>query len=175
VNGRLLSVVAPSLALVAFANSPWSAQHDQWGGKKATAAQDAALLASAHHDVEEANAAWLPGLKQRDASAIVAAYADDGVFVTSDGRSFQGRSGIERMYEERFPKLGQIVGGGVVQEGTAVAGTWIYEWGHAWLETAAQRAGDPPVKSGGSYLTVWQRESPNGRWRIVRNLALPRD
>jgi ketosteroid isomerase-like protein len=31
--------------------------------------------------------------------------------------------------------------------------------------------GGAPARSGGAYLTVWQRE-PDGHWRIVRNLAL---
>ena len=131
----------------------------------------AALLASARPQIEAANAAWLPGLRNRDAKAIVDAYADSGVFVTTQGEAIRGRDAIARMYESRFPLLGAILGGEVVQEGMAVVGDRIYEWGHASLEMAGRAPGDPPRRSGSAYLTVWQRDAA-GRWRIVRNLAM---
>jgi hypothetical protein len=31
-------------------------------------------------------------------------------------------------------------------------------------------AGAPPVRSGGSYVTIWERQA-DGHWRIVRNMA----
>lgn len=46
----------------------------------------------------------------------------------------------------------------------------IAEWGQAWLELAPEVKGEAPTRSGGTYLTVWQRET-DGHWRIVRNLA----
>ena len=110
----------------------------------------AALLASARPQIEAANAAWLPGLRNRDAKAIVDAYADSGVFVTTQGEAIRGRDAIARMYESRFPLLGAILGGEVVQEGMAVVGDRIYEWGHASLEMAGRAPGDPRRRSGGA-------------------------
>lgn len=131
----------------------------------------AAVLASARPEIEAANAAWLPGLRQRDARAIAAAYADSGLFVGADGVVTRGRAAVVDMYAARVPRLGEIRDGGVVQDGLAVAGQGlVYEWGHAWLELAPRAAGGAPVRSGGSYLTVWRHES-DGHWRIVRNLA----
>lgn len=131
----------------------------------------AAILASARSDIEAANAAWLPGLQHRDAGAIAAAYADSGLFVAGDGTVTRGRVAVARMYAERFPRLRPIRSGAVVQDGLTVLGpTRIAEWGHAWLELAPERRGEPPTRSGGTYLTVWQREA-DGHWRIVRNLA----
>ena len=131
----------------------------------------AAVLASARPEIEAANAAWLPGLQQRDAQSIAAAYADSGVFISPDGTVTRGRAAVARMYTARFPRLPEIRSGAVVQDGVAVAGpTLVYEWGHAWLELAPGAAGQPPGRSGGSYLTVWRRES-DGHWRITRNLA----
>jgi len=130
------------------------------------------VLSGAKGEIDAANAAWVPGLRNRDAAAITAAYAEDGIFVAPDGTVTRGRVAITAMYAARFPKLREILGGAVVQDGTAViSSTLIYEWGHAWLEMAPVRAGDPPVRSGGSYLTVWQRGA-DGHWRITRNLAL---
>jgi ketosteroid isomerase-like protein len=131
----------------------------------------AAILASARPEMDAANAAWLPGLQHRDAAAIVAAYADSGLFVAGDGTVVRGRDAVAQMYAGRFPRLRPIRAGGIVQDGLTVLGaSRIAEWGHGWLEMEAERAGAPPVRSGGSYLTVWERQS-DGHWRIVRNLA----
>lgn len=147
---------------------------------KSTAARDtgrvrldtAAILASARPEIDAANAAWLPGLRQHDAKAIAAPYADSGLFIAGDGTVTRGRAAVARMYEARFPKLRPIRAGGIVQDGLSVlAPTRIVEWGHGWIEMEPERAGAPPVKSGGNYLTVWERQA-DGHWRIVRNLAL---
>jgi len=131
----------------------------------------AAILASARPEIDAANAAWLPGLRGRDADAIAAAYADSGLFVAGDGAVTRGRAAVARMYAARFPRLPAIRGGAVVQDGLTVLGpARIAEWGHAWLELAPARDGEPPRRSGGTYLTVWEREA-DGHWRIARNLA----
>lgn len=131
----------------------------------------AAILASARPEIDAANAAWLHGLRQRDAKAIAAAYADSGLFISPDGTVTRGREAIARMYAARFPHLRPIRDGGVVQGGLTVLGpTRVAEWGYAWLDMDPERGAGPPVRSGGTYLTVWDREA-DGRWRIVRNLA----
>ena len=131
----------------------------------------AAILASARPEIDAANAAWFPGMQRRDADAIAAAYADSGLFIAGDGAVTRGRAAVARMYAARFARLRPIRNGGVVQDGLTVVGpTRIVEWGHGWLELAPERDGQPPVRSEGSYLTVWQREA-DGHWRIVRNLA----
>jgi uncharacterized protein (TIGR02246 family) len=131
----------------------------------------AAILSSARPEINAANAAWLPGLQRRDADAIAAAYADSGLFIAGDGTVTRGRAAVARMYAARFPALPPILAGAVVQDGLTVLGpTRIAEWGHGWLELAPERDGAPPRRSGGTYLTVWQREA-DGHWRIVRNLA----
>lgn len=131
----------------------------------------AAILASARPEIDAANAAWLPGLRRHDAGAITAAYADSGLFISRDGTVTRGRDAITRMYAARFPRLRPIRDGGVVQDGLTVLGpTRIAEWGYAWLAMEPERGAGPPVRSGGTYLTIWDREA-DGHWRIVRNLA----
>lgn len=131
----------------------------------------AAVLASARPEIDAANAAWLPGLQRRDAGALAAAYADSGLFVAGDGKVTRGRAAVARMYAERFPRLRPIRAGALVQDGLTVLGpARIAEWGHGWLELAPERDGAPPGRTGGTYLTVWEREA-DGHWRIVRNLA----
>ena len=131
----------------------------------------AAILASARPEIDAANAAWLPGLQRRDAVAIAAAYADSGLFVAGDGTVMRGRAAVVVMYAERFRRMRPIRAGALVQDGLTVLGpTRIAEWGHGWLELVPEREGAPSERSGGTYLTVWQREA-DGHWRIVRNLA----
>lgn len=131
----------------------------------------AAILASARPAIDAANAAWLPGLRRRDADAIVAAYSDSGLFIAGDGTVTRGRTAVARMYAAGFPRLRPILAGAVVQDGMTVLGpSRIAEWGHAWVEFASEHDGESPRRRGGSYLTVWQRED-DGRWRITRNLA----
>ena len=146
---------------------------------RSTAARDtghtrldtAAILASARPEIEAANAAWLPGLRQHDAKSIAEPYADSGLFIAGNGTVTRGRDAVARMYEARFPKLRPIRGGGIEQDGlTVLAPTRIIEWGRGWLEMEPERAGAPPVRGGGSYVTIWERQA-DGHWQIVRNMA----
>jgi len=165
-----------TLALVTLALAPSLFAQ---GTPRSAAARDtgrvrldtAVILASARSEIEAANAAWLPGLQQHDAKAIAAPYADSGLFIAGDGTVTRGREAVARMYEARFPKLRPIRAGGIVQDGlTVLAPTRIAEWGRGWLEMEPERAGAPPVRSGGSYVTIWERQG-DGHWRIVRNMA----
>ena len=131
----------------------------------------ASILASARPEIEAANAAWLPGLRQHDAKSIAAPYADSGLFIAADGTVTRGRDAVTRMYEARFPQLRPIRAGGIAQDGlTVLAPTRIIEWGRGWLDLEPEREGAPPVRSGGSYVTIWERQA-DGHWRIVRNMA----
>jgi uncharacterized protein (TIGR02246 family) len=151
-------------------------QHPNVAGSapSAAAAATVTIVESARPEIEAANAAWVRGMQQHHSALIADAYMEDGVFVTGDGQAIHGRAAIAQMYEQRLSRLGTVLGGRVVQDGIQAAGDRVYEWGHAWLELPAARASDPPVKQGGHYLTVWQRDAAaGGRWRILRNLVLP--
>ena len=158
-------VLAP--ALLAQAPSQSTAARDTGRVRLDTAV----ILASARPEIEAANAAWLPGLRHHDAKSIAAPYADSGLFIAGNGTVTRGRDAVARMYEARFPKLRPIRAGGIAQDGlTVLAPTRIVEWGRGWLEMEPERAEAPPVRSGGSYVTIWERQA-DGHWRIVRNLA----
>ena len=140
-------------------------------GTRTAALDTVAILASARPEISAANAAWLPALKQRNAAAIAEPYADSGLFVQADGSVVRGRAAIAKMYADRFPRIQGIRDGAVVQDGLAAVGPGlIYEWGHGWLELPPRTSGGPPVRTGGPYLTVWQRAA-DGHWRIIRNLT----
>ena len=165
--GLLASTLAVAPTLLAQATPRTTAARDTGRVRLDTAA----ILARARPEIDAANAAWLPGLRQHDAKAIAAPYADSGLFIAGDGTVTRGRDAVARMYEARFPKLRPIRAGAIVQDGlTVLAPTRIAEWGHGWLEMEPERQGAPPVRSGGNYLTVWEHQA-DGHWRIVRNLA----
>jgi uncharacterized protein (TIGR02246 family) len=164
-----LSLVTLVLAPALFAQAtPRSAAARDTGRVRL---DTAAILASARPEIEAANAAWLPGLRQHDAKSIAAPYADSGLFIAGDGTVTRGRDAVARMYEARFPRLRPIRAGGIVQDGlTVLAPTRVAEWGRGWLDMEPEREGSPPVRSGGSYVTIWERQA-DGHWRIVRNMA----
>lgn len=127
------------------------------------------VIASARQAIEAANAGWLPAMERGDAAAVAAAYAPDGVLMTSNGTAIRGRSAIAARYQAEIATLGHVTGGGLVQEGVTVSGGLIYEWGHGWL--AFSRKDGKRKVSSGPYLTVWRRQS-DGSWAIIRNLVL---
>jgi uncharacterized protein (TIGR02246 family) len=127
------------------------------------------LIASARPAIEAANTGWLPAMKRGDAASVAAAYATDGVLITSKGAAIRGRAAIAALYRSEIAHLGQVIDGGLAQEGVTVSGGLIYEWGHGWL-VFKQKDGSRRVSSG-SYFTVW-RQGPDGTWAIIRNLVL---
>ena len=129
----------------------------------------AAQIAAAKPAIDHANGDWIRAMKARDAAAIAAAYADDGLFVLPDGRTVKGRSAVEALYAATpQAAAAQITGGGIETQGLACSGDGlIYEWGQGVVR---QRGQDGRERSrGGPYLTVWK--ATGGEWKIVRNLA----
>jgi len=126
-------------------------------------------LATARPVIERANAEWLGAMKAKNAEALAAPYAEDGVFVLANGQELVGRAAIVDFYRGRMTGLAQVLDGGIHHEGMALARDGlIYEWGHGGattVDTAGHRSA-----SDGPYLTVWKRQSDGG-WAIVRNLV----
>ncbi|HKV50694.1 MAG TPA: hypothetical protein VJO52_05770 [Gemmatimonadaceae bacterium] len=80
----------------------------------------AAILAAARPDVDAANAAWVPGLRNHDAASIAAAYSDSGLFIAGNGAVTRGRAAVAQLYASRFPHQRPIRGGGVATDGVTV-------------------------------------------------------
>jgi ketosteroid isomerase-like protein/uncharacterized membrane protein YagU involved in acid resistance len=156
-----LAILAAALPLLLLA-APTSAATMQASPDPVT------TIASAKEAIEVANSSWLPQMQRGDAAGVAAAYADDGVLLLANGTALRGRAAITARYRTELTQLGRVVDGGLVQEGVAVSGGLIYEWGHGWL--AFQKEGTRQVSSG-PYFTVWRR-GPGGSWRIIRNLVL---
>jgi uncharacterized protein (TIGR02246 family) len=155
-----------NFAIVAVAAGLFAGAH-----RCAAQADSTAIATGVRMMIDSVNADWIPALNRKDAAAIAAPYADDGMLVTPTGETYRGRAAVEAAMRESVTRLGTArVAGRLVQDGLIRAGKLLYEWGHAELEIT--RPGAQPVHSAGRYLTVWSQDA-SGRWRILRNLSLP--
>ncbi len=139
-------------------------------GLAAVPSGQAGVAADATATIAAANAEWVRSMKTGDVRAIAAPYADDAIFVTQTGSVVKGRDAVAQLMRERIAQAGKARDVALVQDGVTLQGTLIYEWGHATMEFA--RPGGAPTRTGGRYLTVWQKDT-TGRWEIIRNLSLP--
>lgn len=125
---------------------------------------------AADPQIDEANAAWLAAMQRADTATLAAPYADDGLFVTTQGEVIRGREAVRQLYATRLGSLTRIVSGDIVSDGRVqVRDDLVYEWGHASLMVLKKDG----VRStgGGPYLTVWRRSGSDHQWRIVRNIV----
>ena len=124
---------------------------------------------SAVADIAAVNQDWVEGLKSGDADRIVLAYADDALFVLTDGKVLKGRAAIRDLYAKGMNPKTRVSAAGVDSEGELLSGSGdICEWGSAWA--SANRANGDPAKRSGAYLTVWHKGA-DGHWRISKNIA----
>ena len=126
-------------------------------------------VAAAKPTIDHANADWLPAMQRKDADALAADYAPNGLFVLPDGRTLVGKAAVADFYRSRLANAPKVVGGGIHQDGLAeAAGGLIVEWGHGGATTVD--ATGKTSTSEGPYMTVWKK-GPDGRWAIIRNLV----
>jgi uncharacterized protein (TIGR02246 family) len=120
--------------------------------------------------IAKANSDYVEAMKTGDAAAIAAPYIDDAVFVGIDGGCTRGQAEIEKMYRARFERSGLAKSARIDSRRLVVDGNLAYESGYG--EIGRLREGKLVV-DGGRFLTVWQRQ-PDGEWKILRNIVLPR-
>lgn len=119
--------------------------------------------------IEKANSEFIAAMKTGDAATIAAPYTDNASFITIDGACIQARTEIEKMYRDRFARIGQVSSTKINSKKLVVDGDLAYESGYG--EIGVLKDGKLSV-NGGRFLTVWQRQ-PNGDWKILRNVVLP--
>ena len=131
------------------------------------AAEVANAVLEAAPFIDRANQEWGKAIVTGDVAAIVAPYAEDGVYVLPDGRVARGKAAIRQMYETR-PKSTQILEATASSDGRVAAGPDdVYEWGTA--SATVKTDGGTARRSLGRFLTVWHRQG--SQWVIIRNLA----
>jgi uncharacterized protein (TIGR02246 family) len=119
--------------------------------------------------IEKANSEFIIAMKTGDAATIAAPYTDDASFIMIDGACVQGRTKIEKMYQDRFARFGLPRSTKINSKKLVVDGDLAYESGDG--EIGLLKDGKLSI-NGGRFLTVWQRQA-NGDWKILRNVVLP--
>lgn len=124
--------------------------------------------AAARAAIERANGEWAEAIESGDADRLAAPYAEDGVFVASDGTTVKGRKAI-RDFFAAGDRTAEVTDAELKSDGAVLsADGLVYEWGHGRL---GFRTGDGRnVARQAGYLTVWKRLA-SGEWRILRNLS----
>jgi ketosteroid isomerase-like protein len=150
----LLSPVSLLLALVAMGCQP--------------PAQELAPLRTAEQveaDVEALRVAWLNAANAGDAAGVASFYTDDAVFVDPYGVVHQGRTAIERYYEQSFTRSSgyDIVTEGIIVEGGMVAGYGTY--------SATLQGPEGPVPSGGRWHSV-SLYQPDGSLKLRFHVSM---
>ena len=119
--------------------------------------------------IEKANSEFIVAMKTGDAATIAAPYTENASFITIDGACIQGRTQIEKMYRDRFARIGQVSSTKINSKKVVVDGDLAYESGYG--EIGVIKDGKLSI-NGGRFLTVWQRQA-DGDWKILRNVVLP--
>lgn len=120
---------------------------------------------SLHDDIRAGNREWVDGMKSRDAAAMARAYAAGAINVMPNGQCLIGHDAIETYFAKRLETMGDVVDGHVTSANIVEDGDLAYEWGTAEVTFADGKS------FGGKFVTVWHHDA-DGRWRIIRNLAL---
>ena len=117
-------------------------------------------------DIDRGNREWLDGMKVRNAELMARAYAPDAVNCNPKGECLNGHDAIEKYFATRVAAMkSNVTGGSVTSKKIVRDGEFAYEWGSAVVTFADGKT------FGGRYLTVWRHDA-DGKWRIIRNLAL---
>ncbi len=119
--------------------------------------------------ITKANTDFEVAMTKGDTAAIVEPYTPDAVFVSPDGAVTNGRARIEQLYRDRFEKSGPALKATIDSEQLMIDGDLAYERGSGVL-TRLEKG--KRVSNSARFLTIWQR-SPDGDWKILRNVVLP--
>ncbi len=123
--------------------------------------------------IERSNAVAIEALKMGDAKLYGARFVPAGELLQVSGRVIRGRADIEQWFSNQVTELGTLHEGEIVTRDVFPLGaTLAYETGRHKL-TFAQR-GVPSATLEGRYVAVWKR-GPDGRWKVLRAIEVPRD
>ena len=116
-------------------------------------------------DVEAMRMAWLNAANSGDAAGVASFYTDDAVFVDPYGVVHQGRTAIERYFEQSLARSSgyDIVTEGIVFEGDMGAGYGTY--------SSTLQGPEGPVPSGGRWQNV-SLYQPDGSLKMRLQISM---
>jgi uncharacterized protein (TIGR02246 family) len=139
--------------------------------KKSESRAPSAALTEARKGIDKGNAQWIEAWDRADATLIASLFADDGVMLGRNGKSFKGPKEIF----ERMRTVMEAAGKGVKATVTTVDlwpdGDIAYETGK-YSYTSVEKG--QPVTDEGRYVTIWRRQSDSS-WKIIMDMGVPKN
>jgi uncharacterized protein (TIGR02246 family) len=138
------------------------------GCQQAQAKPDTAKIAE---QLKQSEAKWNAAYAAHDAAALAGAYADDAALANPGSALVSGADAIrkETAAFAADPNLSVKFASDRIQ--VAQSGDLAYTRGH-YTMTMTDAATKKPSSSGGSYLTVWQKQQ-DGAWKAVEDFVTP--
>ncbi len=106
--------------------------------------------------IQQINAEFIELFEQRDATAIAAAYIEDGAILAPNQKTHRGRQALEDFWKGFFDEIG----GAANIESVEIAGEGdlAYQWATYSMEGGEQ-------SDAGKFVEIYKRQS-DGSWKI---------
>ena len=134
-----------------------------------TAAPAAAPTADAgtvRQAIDSASARYADAVMRGDATAAVAHFADDAIFMAPNREASRGREAIREWHAGGF-SAGSFKEFKTTTEDVLVGGDLAVETGTYEFRLQPRTGGETADK--GKYVVVWKRR-PDGSWKVVRDV-----
>ena len=166
-NHRIVLILSLAALLGALACTPQAPPPDPAAeAAAAKAATDAAKAA-----IDEIRAKYVAAENSGDAAALVALYADDGVYMPSNMPAAKGPAAIQATYEQMFAQMS--FQGAATPASVDVAGDWVIEQG-SYKSTGTPKAKGTPMEDTGKYIVVSQKTGVGWKLKyLIWNSDLP--
>jgi uncharacterized protein (TIGR02246 family) len=121
--------------------------------------------------IDRGNAQWIEAFEKADASLIASLFADDGVMLGRNGKSFKGPSQILERQKTVMQAMGKNTKVTVTTTDLWLDGDTAYETGK--YSYKFQQNGQP-VTDQGRYVTIWKRQRDSS-WKIAMDMGVPNE
>lgn len=128
-------------------------------------------VAQVRQAIEEANVKFGDAIRQGDATALVALYAEDATLLPADSDMIQGKQGIEEFWSGSL-QMG-IKDAVLTTLDVSGSGDLAYEIGKFAL--TIQPEDQEPMEQKGKYVVVWKQQE-DGSWKLhvdIWNSSMP--
>ncbi|MCP4327713.1 MAG: DUF4440 domain-containing protein [Alphaproteobacteria bacterium] len=119
----------------------------------------------ARQELDALNADWVKLFKDKDAAAIAAFYADDGLFLPPNAAPIQGQGPIGEMWTTLTQMPGVAFSIATERLEIAASGDLAYDYG---VYDLAYDGDNGRVTDRGKYVVVWKRV--DGGWRVAADI-----
>lgn len=137
--------------------------------KKTTPNTPSPLFEEARRAIDKGNRQWIEGWEKGDAERVATIFAEDGLWLASNGKTYKGYEQILERLKTGIKYLGPGVKITVTTTALWIDGETAYETGKYVYKY--QQNGQP-VTDEGRYATVWKRQK-DGSWKLSVDMGVP--